>query len=108
MRKVTKHAVTAFLAGKPATCGNTRTDGNTLYLFDKCIAWKAAGRAGEAAGTITMTLAGYPTATTRDRLNGLCQLATGHRPFAQKAHEQYFNGKYISANDTVSIYPTRL
>jgi hypothetical protein len=51
-----------------------------------------------------MTMAGYPTMTTRERLNGVCQLAIGKRPFNQERGVQIFNGRGISAIDEVSIF----
>jgi len=99
MRKETKLIVTAFLAGKAASAARTKTNGTTLFLHDNPIAWH------EKDGTIAMTLAGWPTPTTRERLNGLCELAIGKRPFGQEHHDQRFNGDYICADDIVSIYP---
>lgn len=98
MRKITKTVATAFLAGKPATVANTSTDGTKLTLHGNTIAWKAGG------GVITMTMAGYPTITTRERLNGVCQLAIGKRPFSQEHGVQIFNGRAIADTDTVSIF----
>ena len=102
MRKETKTVVTAFLAGKAASATRTKTNGTTLFLHDNAIAWK------EKDGTIAMTLAGWPTPTTRERLNGLCELAIGKRPFSQEHHDQRFNGDFICASDIVSIYPVLL
>ena len=98
MRKTTKAVVTAFLAGERAAASNTATDGTKLTLHGNTIAWKAGG------GVITMTMAGYATVTTRERLNGVCQLAIGKRPFSQKRGVQIFNGRGISAIDEVSIF----
>lgn len=101
MRKITKTVATAFLAGKPATAANTKTNGTTLFLHGHAIAWKEKG------GTIAMTLAGWPTPTTRERLNGVCQLAIGKRPFGQENYVQTFNGRAIADTDTVSIFMLR-
>lgn len=99
MRKETKTIVTAFLAGKAASATRTKTDGKTIWLHGHAISWH------EKDGTIAMTLAGWPTPTTRERLNAVCELAIGKRPFSQEHYDQRFNGDYISANDIVSIYP---
>lgn len=40
MRKVTRNAVAAFLAGNSYSEGNTSTDGSALYLHGNRIAWK--------------------------------------------------------------------
>lgn len=98
MRKVTKTVVAAFLAGKPAKVGDTSTDGKTLTLHGNAIAWK------EDEGFITMTMAGWPTVTTRERLNGVCQLAINKRPFGQENYVQTFNNRAIADTDTVSIF----
>lgn len=98
MRKVTKTVAAAFLAGKPATAANTKTDGRTLTLHGHAIAWR------DESGIITLTLAGWPTPTTRERLNGVCQLAIGRRPFGQENYVQTFNGRAIADTDTVSIF----
>lgn len=65
MRKVTATVVGAFLQRRPAKMGNTRTDGDTLYLHENAIArWAAPGE-------LRVTLAGWDTPTTRNRLNAL-------------------------------------
>ena len=89
MRKVTEKTCTAFLTGTLANCGNTWTaiNGNEilLVLHGKVI----AKRSIEDNSSVQVTLAGWPTVTTRDRLNGLCHLL-GNGRFYQKDHEQYF------------------
>lgn len=101
MHKITKTVATAFLAGKPATAGNTKTDGKTLSLHGHVIAWR------DDSGIITLTLAGCPTPKTRERLNGICQLAIGKRPFGQENYVQIFNGRAITDTDKVSIFVVR-
>jgi hypothetical protein len=81
MRKVTDKITTAFLAGKAKSLGNTSTDGKSLFLHGNMI----ARHAGEK---LEVTLAGWPTVTTRERLNALPGVSIN-----QKNHTQYLNGK---------------
>lgn len=71
----------------PATQGNTHTDGNTLFLHGNAIA-----RHTERGLEITM--AGWETVTTRERLNGLAGVSV-----SQSKGEQYLNGhKWANPN----------
>lgn len=64
MRKVTKQVCGAFMRRESARCGNTRTDGTRLFLHGNAIAeWNN--------GELWVSTAGWRTATTKDRLNGL-------------------------------------
>lgn len=55
----------AFAEGKRATERRTRTDGNNVYLQGNKIAWR------DASGLVWITMAGWPTRPTRDRLNAI-------------------------------------
>lgn len=69
MRKVTKEIVEAFFARRSRKCGNTRTDGQTFYLHGNAIAkWRATFGGDD---DLIITLAGWNTPTTRERLNGI-------------------------------------
>lgn len=64
MRKVTREVTDAFFNRRPRKCGNTRTDGTTIWLHGNAIAqWQG--------GELFITLAGWDTVTTRERLNGI-------------------------------------
>jgi hypothetical protein len=65
MRKETHNIATAFSRGLSARGARTETDGTHVWLHGNLIAWRKPG------GTICFTLAGWPTVTTRERLNGL-------------------------------------
>jgi hypothetical protein len=65
MRKVTREVTDAFFNRRPRKCGNTRTDGTTIWLHGNAIARHADN------GDIEITLAGWDTVTTRERLNGV-------------------------------------
>jgi len=64
MRKVTKVITDAFFDRRSRKCGNTRTDGTTIWLHGNAIAqWQGV--------ELFITLAGWDTVTTRERLNGI-------------------------------------
>ena len=64
MRKVTRGVVSAFLEGRSKRIDNTETDGVSLRLHGNTIAeWRPDG--------LWITDAGWPSRTTRERLNGL-------------------------------------
>jgi len=108
MRKITYDAARAFLDGKSLTIGNTHTDGTNLYLHGNMIAttgkdhpggllYSSPARLGQGwkfgpvkNGELKITLAGWPTVTTRERLNGVLELAGIKYRLYQKNHEQYY------------------
>lgn len=96
MRKVTRDMCKAFIAGKRRANGNTHTDNGGLFLHYNLIA-----RIDEDGYHLTM--AGWPTVTTRERLNGLCELLGLGRPFHQKRGVQYFRDKPIDPKDWVTL-----
>lgn len=66
MRKVTQDAAAAFLAGREGSFANTRVGLVSVQLHGSTIARLSPDRR-----TIVVTLAGWPTVTTRERVNGL-------------------------------------
>jgi len=73
MRKITEQSAKALLNHEQFMLANTRTqpfNSNTaLYLHDNLIAVK------DKAGDLRLSLAGYNTTTTKERLNGILELA---------------------------------
>lgn len=65
MRKVTQKIKAAFEAGKSLTVGNTKTDGQTVWLHGNAIVKR------DASGLVLASLAGWNTVTTRERVNGI-------------------------------------
>ena len=53
---------------------------------------------------IHMTLCGWSTRTTRDRLNAICTLLMDTRPFHQKKTVQYFNDNEIGVREEVVVH----
>lgn len=80
MRTITKNITTAFLNRVPKALDNTTTNGVSLFLHGNEIA-----RHGPSG--IEVTHAGWPTATTKDRLNAL----PGVR-IHQEKRQWYLNG----------------
>ena len=81
MRKITSEAVEAFKGGKYYKNTNTEIAGYSFYLHGNKIAEKRDGE-------IDITLAGWNTNTTRERLNGL----DGVRVTTRQG-QAYLNGK---------------
>ena len=100
MRKVTEQTVHAFLDHKSKSVGNTTTDGATLFLHGNRIAWHGSHNGAEG---VFVTLAGWGTPTTRERLQGVLSVM-GHRsPRLDPARPclniyQEKHGQYIGAH----------
>tara|TARA_R100000687_G_scaffold70018_1_gene59544 strand:- start:539 stop:895 length:357 start_codon:yes stop_codon:yes gene_type:complete len=83
MRQVSKQIAEAFYEGKPKTIGNSHTDGNQVFLHGNRIAWKVDN------DKLAITLAGWPTVTTRERLNTIL-FEFGFNYYLQQVnHEQF-------------------
>ena len=97
MRQVTRDASRAFINGTPFKRGNTqvvvRDNGNVaLLLHGNLIAVREQGR---PLGETVLSLCGWNTPTTRERLNGLLELL-GH-PYL--SFVQRNSGAYIQDCD---------
>jgi hypothetical protein len=95
MRKITKEAVHAFMENLPYKNSNTEvnpTNGNTgLFLHENMIAFKIGDK-------IEITLAGWNTKTTRERLNGI----PGVSVYTRKGIP-FLNGNPINDTDWYTI-----
>lgn len=94
MRQITRNAVTAFLTDTPFSNSNMvvqpETDGRTfMYLHGNRIACKYPD------GSIKATLAGWPTVTTRERINGLAVAVNGI------GVHQYHHQQHLDSGDIV-------
>jgi hypothetical protein len=103
MRKITEDICSAFVARRARTIGNSHTDGDALYLHGNKIAEHGEhdGRVG-----VFLTLAGWGTPTTRERVNGVLDMIDQRSllvGFYQKSHEQYFSGVNIATNAAVFV-----
>lgn len=95
MRKITEQAIRAFNNNEKFTSGNTKVRveyGVTrLLLWDNTIAHKKNGN-------LFVSLCGYNTVTTRERLNGLDGVSITSRNFTP-----YLNGKEIDAYEVYKV-----
>ena len=82
MRKESLKIARAFAAGVAASAARTSTDGQAMFLHGNRIAQR------EADGSIWVTLAGWGTVTTRDRVNTLCHVLGSGVWFYQRDHVQ--------------------
>lgn len=91
MRKITEEMALAFQQGRSKTKVNTYVevyqvddvDRVAMYLHGNCIA-------SMLGGELLLTLAGWPTSTTKERLNGLLQTLGRPERFWQRDYQQYF------------------
>tara|TARA_E500000318_G_C3515092_1_gene193995 strand:- start:107 stop:403 length:297 start_codon:yes stop_codon:yes gene_type:complete len=97
MRKVTKQIAEALQRGVSKTVSNTSTFEGNVYLHGNRIAQM------HADGTVYMSLAGWNTPTTRERLNGIAEILGIKARFSQKNFEPYFNGKPIGSSQWIQI-----
>ena len=96
MRSVTKQIATAFKAGLKKSVGNTMTDGTAVFLHGNKIVERKDGK-------IQVTLSGWNTSTTRERVNGvLSELGLNGR-FHQKKFAPMFDGQEINPHDWIAV-----
>jgi hypothetical protein len=88
MRKVTERIKKAFENGKSLKIGNTRTDGESVFLHGNEIVRR------DFSGLIFATLAGWNTPTTRERVNGITGIG-----FHQVGFNPCLDGQPISSTD---------
>jgi len=86
-RLVTDTIAKAFVEGKKRRVANTSTDGRTIWLHNNAIARKTGD------GGVEISLAGWPTVTTRERLNGLMQALGINKRVTQKGGNQLLDGQ---------------
>ena len=101
MRKVTNQIAKSFFNGQSKTVGNTRTDGNSVWLHGNKIAEKIDNG-------LKLTLAGWNTPTTRERLNGILQVFNLDGSYNQQDFEAYFNGQMIDAREWQTVSHNQL
>ena len=121
MRKITDKAIRAFANEEPFKLSNTEvkvrhedplvtkeyiplTVITELLLHGNMIAKMVRQHInGEYQTTITMTSAGWKTATTKERLNGLLHYLNAGS-IQQNDFTWYYNGEYWNG-DSIIIYP---
>lgn len=94
MRVIEKQLVEAIRAKKHFRSGNTSFDGNSdVRLYGNLIAVVQYDAKGEVS-QVKWTLAGWPTVTTRSRINALAR-AFGCKGVYQEKHIQFLSGTKI-------------
>ena len=78
MRKEPAMIARALKAGKPAKAARTETDGRSVWLHGNKIAEVRKD------GYVMLSLCGWNTPTTRERLNGICQVLDIPVRFSQR------------------------
>ena len=89
MRNRTKMTALAFLNHVKKSSGNCWSTGEDYLLHGHCIAW---WNYGKEKPEIHFNLRGYPTVTTRDRINGILELAGSSYRVCQRDFTQYLIG----------------
>lgn len=74
MRKETSKIAAAFIERKPARAARTATDGKAVELHGNKIAWHLPQDSATGLNDVALTLAGWASVTTRERLNGILTL----------------------------------
>ena len=92
MRQVTEEITRAFLNGQRKAVSNSMTDGKSLYLWGNEIA------RFNSDGKLEISLCGYNTVTTRERLNGVLTLGGYNLKVSSKNFTPMINGVEISSN----------
>lgn len=90
MRKITEAASNAFKAGRNFSSGNTtvtfESEEIRMYLHGNLIAW----RAHDTLDRVNVSLAGWGTPTTRERVNGLLTVMGSRAGYYQRDYGQRF------------------
>lgn len=113
MRKIEQQMIEALKAGKALNKGNmavterykvshgyaaqVRLHGNLIAVAEF---W---GTGREYPYKLRVTLAGWPTVTTRSRLNALGRAFAGGAVANQHKHEQYINDVPVSSDEWVEL-----
>ena len=89
MRKRTKLTARAFIDHYKKTSGNCQSTGEDYLLHGHAIAW---WNYGSVKPEIHFNMRGYPTVTTRDRINGILELSGSDYRVCQRDFTQYLIG----------------
>jgi len=106
MRQETKKICQAFIDGKTARAARTHTDGEGLYLHGYEIAWFHHNDVDDIDRNILhVSFCGWPSSTTKERLNGLFDLLGFGRPFFTNKGTLYFGSKIrpVDSNEIMTF-----
>jgi hypothetical protein len=98
MRKVTQQIADAFKRYEKLKVGNTATCGESITLHGNYIVER------DPWGNISMTLAGYNTQTTRERLNGIAEALGLNARFTQRDGWPCLNDEPIQADCWYTVH----
>lgn len=96
MRKITKEATEAFLNGKDYKNTNTEVSRGALFLHGNKIAEYASLFSNDGNKDINVTLAGWNTNTTRERLNGIPGVRVTTKQGQAYLNGEKWNGEWVT------------
>lgn len=106
MRQVSKTIKEAFENGSRKVCGNTTTDGKSVWLFGNKIITQ------DEKGNIYWTMCGYGTVTTKERLKSILGLRLytrrGNIILAVPANEGKLYDFFIDTNGWYELNGTQI
>jgi len=88
MRKITRKICNAFVDGKRLKIGNTLTENAAIWLHGNKIAYWATDE------VLQISLCGWNTVTTRERLNGLLSTLGSYWSIVQRNYRPYAINSY--------------
>ena len=112
MRKITSAAVNAFAAGRAWQQGNTQvlqqSSRTMMLLHGNLIAMR--DRYTDGTDYVLVKLAGWPTPTTRERVNGIFNHYNPQWGISQRNHQQWLvcdteKIRQIDDDEWVRVYP---
>ena len=105
MRKESVRICQAFIDGKTARAARTWTNGTMMFLHDNPIAvWDVDARA-RGKRVLHLCCCGWPSVTTKDRLNTLLRLLGLRAGYFTHKHQLYFGSilRSVDSNETITI-----
>jgi len=101
MRQETRKIASAFIERRKASAARSVTDGERLALHMHTIAWWDR----DDPHVLYVTFCGYPTRTTKERINGVFELLGLGRPFYIKDCQLYFGSQLrpVDPRETIRI-----
>lgn len=100
MRKETRKIVEAFAKGQTANASRTSTDGNAVYLHGNRIFWRDRAHSDR----YFLSMCGWGSVTTRDRLNALLTKLNLPYRINQKDFSQFITHEHTG--ETVELDPS--
>ena len=98
MRKITKEAVNAFMNDEKYSKANTEVNGQGYFLHGNKIAEFQSLFKDDGNKNINITLAGWNTNTTRERLNGLPGVRVTTKQGQAYLNGKEWNGEWVTVN----------